>query len=161
MIKAKSKERSLLWQQLVRNRPRGGRWLPHALQSESTRCPALPAEPRSKPNISQPFATPAFGSEFFLACMILIRVNVHCCEEGLNSSAPGWGRRWIKMMEDTLCAESKWQCIPGAKEEFLRYSLTQHFRAKHHLEKSYFLLGLLFVVKCFCSSVSGGGCVRL
>lgn len=65
------------------------------------------------------------------------------------------------MMEDTLCAESKWQCIPGAKEEFLRYSLTQHFRAKHHLEKSYFLLGLLFVVKCFCSSVSGGGCVRL
>lgn len=65
------------------------------------------------------------------------------------------------MREDTICGESKWQCIPGATGEFLRFSLTQHFGAKHHLEESYFLLGLLFVAKCFCNSVSDGGCVRL
>lgn len=62
------------------------------------------------------------------------------------------------MKEDTIGGKSKWQCIPGARE-LLRFSFTQQFRAEHHLEESYLLLGLLLVVKCFCSSLSDGGCV--
>lgn len=58
------------------------------------------------------------------------------------------------MSEDTLYGESKYQCIPGAKGEFLRFSLAQNFKEKHHPEERYFSLGLLFVVKCFSSSIS-------
>lgn len=161
MIKAKSNKRSLLWQQLARDRPRGGGWLPHALQSESTRRPALPAEPRSEKNVSQPFPTAAFGSEFSLVCVNPIWVNILHCKEGLNILASGSGRRWSKTREDTICGESKWQCILGAKGEFLRFSLFQHFRAKRHLEERYFLLRLLFLVKWFFSSFSDGGCMRV
>lgn len=51
--------------------------------------------------------------------------------------------------------------ISGAKGEFLRFSLTQNFKEKHHPEDRYFLLGLFFVIKCLCSSMSDGGCVGL
>lgn len=39
------------------------------------------------------------------------------------------------MSENTICGEIKGHCIPGAKEEFLRFSLTQHFRSNHHFDK--------------------------
>lgn len=161
MVEAKSNTQSLLWQQLVRHRPRGGRWLHCALRLESTRCPALPAEPRVKTNLNQPFATATFGSEFSLVCVIPTWVNALHCKAGLHSLAPHCGVRGGKMSEDTICRESKYQCIPGVKGEFLRFSLTQNFKEKHHPEERYFLLGLLFVVKCFCSSISDGGCVGL
>lgn len=161
MAKAKSNTQSLLWQQLVRHRPRGGRWLPSALQMESTRCPALPAEPRVKTNLNQPFATATFGSEFLLACVIPTWVNALHCKEGLHSLAPHCGMRGGEMSEDTIWGKSKYQCIPGAKGEFLRFSLTQNFKEKLHPEERYFFLGLIFMVKCFCCSISDEGCVGL
>lgn len=101
-------------------------------------------------NVNPPFA---LGNEFSLACvMCMCNLHLNKCSQ-LQGRIEQFNTRLRKKMKKNEWKHRMWEikgtCIPEAKREFLRFSLTQHFRSNHHFDESYFLPELLFVVKCF------------